>query len=450
MGLQADFEFIDLFAGCGGGTSGAVEACQERGLSMDGVAINHNQRAIETHWANHRWMRHERQDIRAIQPLRVVPSGRRDFFIAAPECKAYSPARGNKPWKPQFRTSPREILRFMKDLDVPDGLIENVREFQDWGPNDENGDPIPAFEGIFFKRFIDAIRDLGYNVDWRVLNAADYGDATTRKRLFIQCRRGLPITWPKVTHTPDRYRSAREIIDWSIPGVSIFNRKNPLKPNTIKRIIAGLKKHGGDAFLAMFYGTNDVRSLDLPAPTITAQGQHFGLCEFLIGQHGGATPRSIEEPTPTICRSGAISFIQAKGFIIPTNHGEGDERAYDLGEPMRTITGVDAWGLVEPLIMEYYGNGNTHPVSHPLGTVTTHDRFALIVATPKGKFGVDILFRMLQPHELAAAMSFPKDYIFSGTRRDQVQQIGNAWPVMLGKNLIGHMIDTRRILRRVA
>lgn len=416
MGLEADFEFIDLFAGCGGATSAAVEACEERGLSMDGVAVNHNKRAIETHWANFPWVRHERQDIRALQPRRVVPSGRRDFIIAAPECRAYSPARGKKPWKPQFRTSPREILRFMRDLQAPDALIENVREFQDWGPLDDNGDPIPAFKGIFFKRFVDAVRDLGYNVGGRVLCAADYGDATTRERLFLQCRRGLPITWPSATHTREEWRPARDIIDWSLKGESIYNRRKPLVENTMLRILAGLEKfclQELTPFLVMFYGTNDVRSLLKPLPTITAKGQHIGLVDFVLPQHSGGAPRSVDQPLPTIATAGAISLIRT--FLV-----------------------------------KYYGTGGAVSLDEPLDTITTKDRFGKVDVMAGERWGIDITFRMLAPHELAAAMSFRPGYVFSGTQADQVHQIGNAWPVKLGRNIIGHMIDTRRQFRRAA
>lgn len=416
MGLRADFEFIDLFAGCGGATSGAVEACRERGLTMDGVAVNHNQRAIETHWANFPWMRHERQDIRALEPLKVVPSGHRDFIIAAPECRAYSSARGNKPWKPQFRTSPREILRFMRALNAPDALIENVPDFLDWGPNDENGDPVEAFTGIFFKRFMDAIRDLGYAVDWRVLTAADYGDATTRQRLFIQCRRGLPISWPEPTHTPDLWRPAREIIDWTLKGESIFNRRKPLAENTLNRILVGLEKFCKEElkpFLVMFYGTNDVRSLLKPLPTITAKGQHIGLVDFVLPQHSGGAPRLVDQPLPTIATRGAISLIRT--FLV-----------------------------------KYYGSGTAVSVDEPLDTITTKDRFGKVDVLAGERWGIDITLRMLAPHELAAAMSFRPDYIFSGTHTDQIQQIGNAWPVKTGKAIFGHMIDTRLRSRRAA
>lgn len=403
----------DLFCGGGGTSSGADEACAERGFAMDLTAVNHNEMAIMTHRANFPRAMHHYQDIRALQPRKIIKSGRLDILVGSPECRAYSSARGNKAWKPQFRTSPREILRWTRDLDVPNGLFENVPEFRDWGPHDEEGDPIPAFKGIFYKRFIDALKDQGYNVEDRILTAADYGDATTRQRLFIQARRGVPITWPEPTHTPAQWRPASEIIDWSLKGESIFNRRKPLVEKTLLRILAGLEKFCGEElkpFLVMFYGSNDVRSLLRPVPTITANGQHIGLVDFMLPQHSGGAPRLVSQPVPTIATKGAISLIRT--FLV-----------------------------------KYYGTGAAVPIDRPLDTITTKDRFGLVDLAAGESYGIEILFRMLAPHELAAATSFRKGYLFAGTQAQQVQQIGNAVPVKLARALIGHIIDTYEPLR---
>lgn len=413
MASSNTVDMTDLFCGGGGTSSGAAEACEERGLELNLTAVNHNERAIQTHWANFPKATHHRQDIRALQPRKVIKSGRLDLLVGSPECRAYSPARGNKPWLPQFRTSPREILRWTGDLDVPNGLFENVPEFQDWGPQDEEGRPIPAFRGIFYKRFIDALKDQGYSVEDRILTAADYGDATTRQRLFIQARRGYPISWPKPTHTREQWRPARDIIDWTLKGTSIFNRRKPLAENTLRRIISGIEKIGGQAFkpfLVMFYGTNDIRSLMRPLPTITAKGQHIGLVEFVLGQQSGSVARDVSQPIPTISTSGAISLIRA--FIV-----------------------------------KYYGTGAAVSVENPLDTITTKDRFALVTTGPGPHYGLEITLRMLAPHELAAAMSFRKGYIFSGTQAEQVHQIGNAVPVKLARAIIGEILDTYEPLR---
>jgi DNA (cytosine-5)-methyltransferase 1 len=168
----------------------------------------------------------------------------------------------------------------------------------------------------------------------------------------------------------------------------------------MRRIRAGLSKFGGERFLLQLRGTTaahmnaSARSLGDPIPTLTAGGSHLALVEpFVIGQQSGAAPRSVSEPLPTIATAGAIA-------------------------------------LVEPFLVKYYGSGSARSVQDPLDTVTTRDRFGLVEPLPIGNGqAVDLLFRMLQPHELAAAMSFPSGYRFAGSREDQVKQIGNAVPV---------------------
>jgi DNA (cytosine-5)-methyltransferase 1 len=390
------------------------------------------------------------------------------------------------------------------------------------------------------------------------LNAADYGDPTSRERLFIQARRGKKrIIWPEATHEPKRskpmtgmlfaprplkpYRPAREIIDWEIQGENIFNRKRPLALATMQRIAKGMEKFCGipfvinsggpeisprsvdeplntvltrdhlgivQPFLIKYYGGQFAHSLDEPLPAITANYEHYGLCQpFIVGaggpigsgrpqsvdeplgtvltenhrglvqpfivelkgnmnarsldaplstiatsgahhglcqpfliqmDHGksGIPPRSLERPMPTITSADAFGLVQP--FIIPTNHGKGDTRSHSIDSPMPTVTSVDAWGLIEPFLIKYNGTGGPLSVEEPLDTVTAKDRFGLVdtQVRPSGAtFFLDIRFRMLQPHELAAAMSFPKSYHFVGNREEKVKQIGNAVPVGLAMAL---------------
>lgn len=444
----------DLFCGAGGASNGLVRACRTMDLKIDLVAVNHWPRAIETHAANHPDARHICESLESVNPRQAVPGGKLDLLLAGPECTHHSIARGGKPVNDQSRASAWCILRWASALDVKSIMIENVREFTTWGPLGANGKPLKSRKGETFEAFLQGLRSLGYRVEWRIINAADYGDPTTRERLFIQARRGRrQIVWPEPTHSRDgeatlfgeraRWRAAREIIDWTVPGKSIFRRERPLKPNTLARIEAGVRKFWGQAaqpFLVMLNGTKkgqlsqSIRSIDMPIPTVTTSA-HFGLCEpFIIGQQSCAAPRSTASPLPTIATSGAIALVQpfvmsmehAHPFVIPTNHGR-DERTYPIDRPMPTITTVDAWGMVQPFITPYYGTGTPQTIDEPLDTVTTRDRFGLAVPEFDG-LQYDILFRMLQPHELAAAMSFDPDYIFCGTREEKVKQIGNAWP----------------------
>lgn len=483
-------EAADLFCGGSGSSTGFVEACKMLKRRPKLVAVNHNPLAVATHRLNHPAARHFCQDIRTVEPREAVPSRHLDLLLAGAPCPQYSLARGGRPYDEQERMLPWEIVRWLTELDVDDVIIENVHQFQDWGPliqkTDADGRPMidprtgkawmvpdPAHKGEYFADFIRQIRSLGYTVEWKIVNSADLGAATIRRRLFIMCRKHRAVRWPVATRTKDTYTPAREIIDWSLKGESIFTRKKPLADSTMRRIFTGLRRFGGEfvePYLIMFYGTNDYRSLGRPVPAVTAQGGHIGLAipqvavprngnghsrdlfengpvracpPYLIpffGERDGQAPRthSVEDPTPTITSHGAGGLVEA--YLIPVNHGKDEMRTHSLQEPMRTITGWDAWGLVEPQIMKYFGTGIAKPVSMSLDTITTKDRFALIQPTGTVQVGLDILFRMLQPHELARAMGFPKDYRFLGSRRDVVRCIGNAWELNTSRALCYEML----------
>ncbi|MEP7338645.1 MAG: DNA cytosine methyltransferase [Acidobacteriota bacterium] len=436
-----------------------------------------------------------------------------------------------------------------------------------WGPLGVNGRPLKRRKGEIYQSFLAALRALGYCVEARVLNAADFGDPTARERLFIQAKLGRsPIVWPEKTHAPaikpsqngqlfdmsptrQPYRTAREIIDWSLPGQSIYNRKRPLKQNTLNRIFKGLERFAGIPFIVPQEGDDrirsidrplqviktqsrgiglvqpfiiqmdhsqsdmagrdidrpmptitsadafglvnpyivvlrnnvDVQSLDQPLGTLVAGGNHFGLAQpFIVQMRNGQTAQSVDDPLSVITTTGAHHALcepylvkfhgnhegrkdgqsrnhsvdaplptldcsnrmgLAQPFIIPTNHGK-DERSHDINRPMPTITSVDAWALIEPFLVKYNGTGGAMPVSEPLDTVTAKDRFGLVEAEMNGYpvAMLDIRFRMLQPHELAAAMSFPKTYFFAGNREQKVKQIGNAVAVQTAKALCSSIL----------
>ncbi|MGC4052898.1 MAG: DNA cytosine methyltransferase [Paludibaculum sp.] len=526
----------DLFCGAGGTSEGLRQACEARGLRLKLTAINHWDVAIATHSKNHPDAEHHCMNLDNVDPRKLVPGGRLHFLAASPECTHHSVARGGKPINDQSRATAWAVLRWAEALYIDTLLIENVKEFTTWGPCDASGRPIPSRKGEIFQTYIQAIKSLGYSVDYRVLNAANYGDPTTRERLFIQARRGNKrIHWPEPTHLRSPgflddakpWRTAREIIDWDLRGESIFRRKKPLANTTLERIAAGLRKFGGrnaEPFLVALRQHMRPRSVDEPLPTITAGGNHLGLVQpFVLGQQSCAAPRAVDDPLPTISTAGAISLVEpfvfsmehgAKRFIIPTNHGHKDTRTYSIDDPMPTITTVDAWGVVEPFLVGAggpIGQQRPHSVDEPLGTVLTDarqclvepfivqyngnrtrdmdraytpdeplptvtaggNRFGLVepflmsfygsqntsslddpaptmpatdvwsIVLPDGSRGyLDILFRMLQPHELAAAQGFPKNYHFTGTREARVKQIGNAVPPGFSRALSGAILDS--------
>ncbi len=474
----------DLFCGAGGTSSGLYDACVGIGVGLDLVAVNHWTIAVETHRVNHPDARHICATIETVNPREAVPGGHLNILVASPECTHHSIARGGKPVSDQLRASAWHILRWVEMLRIDNLLIENVREFRDWGPTGANSKPLKRRKGETYQAFLTALRSMNYNVEDRVLNAADYGDPTSRNRLFIMARRGeKKIDWPKAAYgenvnrdlfgeTLKPYRSAREIIDWDLPGESIFRRKKPLAAATMARIAAGLKKYGGknaEPFLVMMYGSNDARSIDRPVPTITAGGNHIGLCNpfvihtnhtggdrahdidrplptvtcghrgemaliepFLLQQQSCGAPRTVNSPVPTIATKGAIALVEPFMIKYHGNHrgkNDGERRVHSLEEPIPTLDTSNRYGLCEPFITKYYGTGQTASLNQPLDTITTKDRFGLVEPMNDGEAVYDIRFRMLQPHELAAAMSFERGYQFTGNKTDQIKQIGNAVPV---------------------
>ncbi len=304
-----------------------------------------------------------------------------------------------------------------------------------WGPLGADKQPLKTKRGDTFLAFIAALKSLGYRVEHRILCCADYGDPTTRERLFIIARRGCkPIVWPEPTHVPtivksqvsmfggkaNPWRTAREIIDWELKGESIFTRKRPLAQKTIDRIAAGLRKFGGpnaEPFLVMLYGTNDVRSVDKPVPTVTANGKHIGLCEpfilpnegyyrgnaprsvddplptitaerggghlvepFIIGQQSGAHPRSVDDPVPTVCGAGAIALVVP--FLLNIDHRGGNgQQVRSIDEPVPTITGKARTCIVEPFLVGAGGPeraGKPRSLDKPLNTVLGKNTTSLI------------------------------------------------------------------------
>ena len=422
---------VDMFCGSGGESKGIDWSAEKAGVAIEMFAINHWERAIETHRANFPNAEHICRDVQDIDPSGLVPGRKVALLWASPACTHFSVARGGKPMDNQSRVTPFTILDWLDKLTVDRVIIENVPEFCSWGPLDEQTHrPIPEAKGDTFTAFIGMVRGLGYAVDWKVLNAADYGAPTTRRRLFIQAvRKGSnkAIVWPEATHAKTgalpAWVPAREIIDWSLPTQIIDERSKPLALNTMKRILRGIEKYWGEyatPFLVRYNGgVNRVHSVDDPLPVLDTSNR-YGLVQPLI-MHIGQTSssgrtRSVNEPLRTVVTKEEACLIEP--LFIP-QHSCGEVRP--TTGPLSTITATGVISIVQPLIMNYYGTGVCHPVSGPLPAVTTKDRFALI--TPKN---ARIGFRMLKPHELAAAQSFPKDYIFTGNRADVVRQIGNA------------------------
>lgn len=444
-------QIADLFCGAGGTSTGALEAVRACGLEPRLTAVNHWPTAVATHSSNHPEARHVCAAVDSINPRHLFPNGGLDILWASPECTHHSRARGGRPMSDQSRASAHCVTRWAEALCPEVILVENVKEFVEWGPLGVDGRPIQRMKGATFKAWVGMLESIGYQVDWRILCAADYGDPTTRERLFVQAVRGRRrIAWPEPTHRKEsdridakpRWRQAREIIDWSIPGVSIHGRKRPLAPNTLRRIEAGLRRFCGPFLVAMEHGGH-LRSLDVPINTITtARGGAHALVEPFIVTLRGTSPRQVENSARSFdspigaVSAGGVHHALCEPCLLPQ---QSDGRLRPVSEPVPTVAAAGAIALVEPFLIEYYGTGTARSIDAPLGTATTKPRFGLAqpeVLHEGRRYRLDVRFRMLQPHELAAAQGFPKGYQFSGTKTEVVRQIGNAVPCGLAKAIV--------------
>lgn len=414
---------VDLFAGAGGTSTGILRAAEAMSIDLDLTAVNHWPTAINSHALNHPRVKHICENVEAIFPARLVPSRKLWLLAASCECTFHSNARGGGPCNEQSRAQPWQIIRWCTDIDVENIFMENVYEWQYWGPliymkakgkRKAGWYPDKTRRGEFFNNFLDQLRKLGYDVDWKIQKAADFGDATSRRRLILMACKGRKVVWPELTHGEGRkfpYKTAREhVIDWSIRGKSIFNRKKSLSSNTVRRIIAGFQKYGGPnagPFLAMLYGTGVPTSLDQPLPSVPGSGNHHALIEpelkppgaMMIGQQSAAAARSVDDQVPTVAGAGAIALIQPEikkigSFLIPTNFGERKgqaPRTHDLDKPLPTVTGGGSQSLVEAVLVmvnhQQKENAKSDDSGHrvrsvdaPIDTVTSKGSLALAEA----------------------------------------------------------------------
>jgi DNA (cytosine-5)-methyltransferase 1 len=384
----------DLLCGAGGSSTGCERALDALGLEMELVCVNHWPVAIETHTKNHPNARHFVQDISTVRPHILVPEGYLDLLMASPTCTHHSVARGGKPTSDQQRSDPWHIITWLTELRVKRLIIENVWEFCGWGPVDaRTGKPIKSRKGEYFQAWIETIRRLGFDPEWRKLNAADYGDATTRQRFILMARSDRKkVYWPKATHTKkpgggvamlpgiSQWRPAREIIDWDLKGRSIFTRKKPLAPKTLARIYAGALKFGWpQPFLVVLRNHMAAQGLDQPLPTVAANGNHIGLAEpvLITVAHGNEArerdpnyrrAKSINDPLGAVHGAGN-AFGVAEPVIM---NGRKGNQAQGVSEaPVPTLDTKGGVWLAEPFVLSQQNSGQPRSADEPLPTITT-------------------------------------------------------------------------------
>lgn len=508
---------VDSFAGGGGASLGIAWAL---GRAPD-IAINHDEAALAMHEANHPSTKHVREDVWKARLAELTRGRKVGLLWASPDCRHFSRSKGAQPVKKEIRSLAWIVCRWAKEIKPRVIILENVREFGEWGPLvpryacrqcDWKGTegqaklarvhircprcnaprlkqldeqfPDPARKGLTFKRWIGQLRSQGYKVEWKVLNAADFGAPTHRRRLFVIARRdGLPITWPEPTHGDPKkldetplfsrlapWRTAAECIDWDVPCPSIFDRKKPLKEATMRRIAMGIKRYvleSAEPFIVPMThkGNRRTPGMDEPLPTITtakrgelglvvpilveaahgANGRwgdglkdlhapmgtntgsnNFALASAFIVKHfGGQVGVPMDTPLPTTTMRATQNQVVAAN-LVHMNHGEKQWTSAD--EPLRTITSSNHAALVYSFLIRYFGTSIGQHVTEPLYTITGKDRFGLVIVQVSGEpyVLVDIGMRMLTPRELARAQGFPDTYVLTGTKTSQVARIGNS------------------------
>lgn len=482
--LDADELIVDSFAGGGGASLGITWAT---GRAPD-IAINHDENAIEMHAANHPDTVHVLEDVWRTD-LRALVNGRRVGLLwLSPDCKHFSRAKGGKPVEKNIRSLAWIACKWAEQVQPRMIFLENVREFAEWSPLvprlvcgncgwkgtegqakllrvrrkcpacecrqlrvTEDMVPDPARKGLTFRRFVGRLRNLGYHVEWRNLDAADYGAPTHRKRLFLIARcDGQPIAWPEPTHGKSRlpYRTAAECIDWSIECPSIFDRKRPLAEKTLRRIALGIQRYvlqsarpfivqtshtgttgrGGYAVSKFHWskssGDSRCEQLELPFNTLDTQPRFALLAPHLVavghGERTGQAGRAMdaEKPLGTITSKGhhaLVTAFLAKHFggmvgvevdtplpttttkgcqnqvvaanLIHMNHG--GKQWSELTEPMRTVmSGGTHAALVYSFLTRFFGNSIGQSVEAPAPTANGCNKTGLVTVVIDGELFV--------------------------------------------------------------
>ena len=499
---------IDLFAGAGGASRGILEATGTSPI----LAINHDEHAIEMHTINHPAAHtlHLCMGVEQTDCVAAVRGKHIDLAWFSPDCTHFSKAKGGKPLDLKIRSLAWEVP-FWAESVRPDVIcLENVPEFVTWGPLHGIEDctcgstdkdpkkhpkclysrPIKAKKGETFKQWVRSLRALGYDLQWKTLIAADYGAPTTRKRLFVIARcDGKPIRWPRKTHGPGRefpHRTAAEVIDWSIPTLSIFATKEeckrfrrdghsdgtpirPLAEATQARIAEGMRRfvlesddpyltymeaHGALSAPTMIqtgFGERKTgkpqrpRYLDLHKPlgTVVSGGSKHALVSAFLSKHyGGPNGNSGGPGVPLHLPAGTVTGRDSTGLtaVFLDKAYSSAKAGTRLNLPTPTVTsGGNHLALVAAFITKYYGSGGRWSgMGEPMHTIVTKARMGLVTIMLEGEeyLITDIGMRMLQPRELARAQGFNDSYVLTGTKSQQIARIGNSVPPPMVKAIV--------------
>ena len=434
--------YVDLFCGAGGTSTGVELACVSDEQCAKVVAcVNHDKNAIASHAANHPDALHFTEDIRTLELSSLVAHVNRMKQIypeahvvlwASLECTNFSKAKGGLPRDADSRTLAEHLFRYIEALNPSYIQIENVEEFMSWGDMDANGKPISKDKGRLYERWKRNVKSYGYEFEHKILNAADYGAFTSRRRFFGQfAAKGLPITWPEPSHCKDgkidmfcnleKWRPVKDVLDLQDEGESIFNRKKPLADKTLERIFAGLVKFvagGKDSFMIKWNsmsrnGGYNAPGIDEPCPVVSCQNRlgianvhflskyysgdpdsknipvsgpaHTIKCkdnhalvtsDFLAAYYSnGDNTSSVNSPCPTVSTKDRFNYVQPQ-FLCSYNFNDAGK---DINAPSPTILTKDRLSLIAPVFIDQqYGQSKPASANQPLGCVTANPKYALV------------------------------------------------------------------------
>lgn len=474
--------WVDLFAGAGGTTTG-IEKAQANAIVV--ACVNHDSTAIRSHSENHPNCIHFTEDIRdfaVVQKLISIVAELRFRFPnciinlhASLECTNYSKAKGGLPRDADSRTLAEHLYMYINGFNPDYVFIENVREFMAWGPLDDCGKPISKSCGIDYIKWIQTVQSFGYNYDFKILNAADFGAYQSRERYFGQfAKNGLPIAWPEATHAKQassatvdlfgenqkisKWKPVKEILRLDIEGESIFERKKPLVDATLKRILAGLHKfvangepsfikryNGGDPkekvksienpigtistngrhaivstnFLCSYYGQGSAHSIENPIGTVTTKDRYALIFPFIDEQYRTGTARSIESAIGTLTTVPKHNLVQVKQYLL---NPQFQSKGSDIEKPCFTL--IARMDKMPPYLI----SANSQFQASPFCEINENDSEVMIQIKQfmKEHFIYDIKMRMLLEEELLQIQGFPKTYVLHGTSAQRKKQIGNA------------------------
>lgn len=378
--------YIDLFCGAGGTSTGVTKA-QLFGKQCAKVVacVNHDANAIASHLANHPDTLHFTEDIRTLElnPLvkhldkmkKKYPEAKTVLW-ASLECTNFSNAKGGKPRDADSRTLAEHLFRYMDVLDTDYIYIENVKEFMYWGDLDQNGKPLSKDQGRSYMRWVNKVKSYGYDYDWRLLNAADYGAYTSRRRFFgIFAKYGLPITFPRQTHAKNgdegglfhqykKWNAVRKILDLDDEGMSIFAKKKPLCEKTLERIYAGLVK-----FVAGGKKLHDDMILKYNS----------------MNSKGNYKPVPTDQPSPTVACQNRLGYVKFN-FLSKQYSGDSMSKNQSIEKPAGTITCIDHHAFLSV----FFGNGYNSSIDSPAPTETQKDRNAFVSVVPLNDCSIDV------------------------------------------------------------